>query len=617
MCGILAYHSSQSPCESENFREALRRLSHRGPDAENIWYSTCQKIALGHRLLHLTGTTPAPQPLSNEDRTIQAIVNGEFYQYTSTRTLLEERGHHFASDSDSELLIHLYEEYGCKCLTHLNGEFAFILWDSKNEKLFCARDRFGIKPLHYFFNGKTLLLSSEAKALLTYGIEGRWNEQALAQAFTHQYLAPNESLFAGIQQIPPAHFLEFSENQISLKCYWTPERKPQPCEPEELIFKLNEAVTERCHDKAAFSLSGGIDSSLVVNLAHRHLGRTVPAFTVRFEHKDYDEIPFVEETSSQLGSEIEIVNVSQSDLLNDLPYAVTNSEGLSINGQLIGKHRLNHAIHQAGYKAVLSGEGADEALLGYAHLLVDHSQKRNRPSLSSPQKGIMLPPPSFAIPNSPPLGLLAWPTFLQAKSAFCQKLHLLLAPDFAKKIGSRDHLHSTLSQIEYAGYLSPQNDHPHQCAMLWTRLALSGYILKTLGDGCEMSHSIEGRLPFLDHHFFEFAWSLPTEQKIKNDSTKVILRKAATKLIPKKIALREKHPFLAPPLLSNEKQINRIEETLQSTLLKNVSFLDQKTILNWFQTIKRGSSEQKKEADPILYLILSCLHLQDSYQLSL
>lgn len=616
MCGILAYYSPQDPFERSPFVRALRSLAKRGPDAETIWSNQIGTVALGHRLLHLTGKKATSQPLSNEDESIHAVVNGEFYQYEQHRSALESSGHRFRTDSDSELLVHLYEEFGTSCLSKLNGEFAFVLWDEKRQKLFGARDRFGIKPLHYASSNSKLLLSSEAKALLAYGLPARWSTTALAQAFTHQYLAPGESLFEGIRQVPPAHyFFHTAGEEFTLHRYWQPQRTQEKKSPQELLEKLATAVKARIHPKAAYSLSGGIDSSLVVKLASQHLGEEVPTFTVQFDHANYNETPLVQTTAAQLGAKQHPVFISQSALIDTFSEAVTASEGLAINGQLVGKYCLNQAIHQAGYRTVLSGEGSDEALLGYAHLLTDFAGD-NSPTPTR-QRGVMLPPTSFAMSSSPPAWLDSWPTFLKAKSAFCQQLQPLLAPDFRAELEKSSHLDRTMAQLHAQGYVTDSDDHPHKCASLWTSLALSSSILKTLGDGCEMTHSVEGRVPFLDVDFFEFAWSLPLEQKLQGITAKAILRKAAEDILPATIATREKHPFLAPPLLSNAEQFRKVQAILQSSLLSNVTFLDSKTIHAWLNKLQDSSEEDRKSADPLVHLILSCLFLQNSYQLNL
>ena len=615
MCGVLAYSSNKERYQAQRFHAALEKLAHRGPDASDRWVSDDQQVALGHRLLHLTGKRPSPQPISNEDGTIHAIVNGEFYQYEQLREELESRSHHFKSDSDSELLVHLYEDYGIHALNKLNGEFAFALWDSRSEQLFCARDRFGIKPLHYHLQNETLIVASEAKALLTYGISARWNQQALERALTHQYLAPCESLFADIKQLPPAHFLVFAQGKLTLENYWQPQRSEDEGDPIELINRLKKAVSQRYHPQAAFSLSGGIDSSAVVALASQERGHSVPAFTVCFDEERYNEGPLVQDNEITLGAQVNPVVVSRQDLLEGLASAVTASEGLAINGQMVGKYRLNQTIHQAGFRAVISGEGADEALLGYSHLLADYNPEST--PVHPLQKGIMLPSTPCSISSPLPAWLKKWPSFLSAKVAFCNELSPLLAADFQNQLATKERLSETMELLYSAGYMTAHDDTPHQSAAIWTRLALSNAILKTLGDGCEMPHSVEGRAPFLDREFFEYAWSLPLHQKLSGSRTKVIFREAATQLLPAALAQREKHPFLAPPLLSEKKNIPLLLELLESSLLREVTFLDQTKILTWFNRISQASPDERQRTDPALHLILSCLHLQKSYSLTL
>ena len=616
MCGILAHFSKCQKIDPLAFSRQLACQAHRGPDGQAQWVSEDQSVALGHNLLSLTGVSNVSQPLQSEDGRIIASVNGEFYGYEEIRSDLEGRGHCFHSDSDSEIVIHLYEEYGDDCVDHLRGEFAFVLWDQKQQRLFAARDRFGVKPLHYQDGELGLTLSSEAKAILHESQNRRWNRRALKRVFTHQYLAPTETLFEGIHQVPPAHGLIFHDGVVTVRRYWQPMEEEQTalC-PEELLGSLERSVADRIHSKAAYSLSGGIDSSAIVALASRCLGQPVPAFSVSFDEDRYDEFSLLRDGKSELEANVERVPVTRKDLLEVLPTAVEMSEGLAINGQLVGKYLLAKAIKTAGYRAVLSGEGADEAFLGYAHIVADQNPatKLNHPL----QCGLMLPSGSEGIPLPPPKGMKLWPSFMEAKYGFCSRFRPLLSTDFREDLSSVEIFNETLERLYECQFDLSERDQAHQSGWMWTRLALSNAILKTLGDGTEMPHGIEGRVPFLDHDFFEKAWRIPVDKKIAGDQSKVIFREATQGLLPEKISQRPKHPFLAPPLLGDSHVISEVRDILSSSDFSQLTFFDQAAVLEWFEGVVSGSAQQQQEADPILQTILSCLFLQNAYQLTL
>lgn len=620
MCGILAQIAHKSPIDFNRFRQGLAMLRSRGPNGEGVWQSRNKKITIGHTRLALTGPNNGKQPLSNEDGSIIASVNGEFYGYQSIRTDLENRGHTFSTESDSEIIVHLYEQYGEQFVTQLRGEFAFVLWDENRQILWAGRDRFGVKPLNYHLSQDQLAVGSDAKSILKTGHQAKWNHLALFQALTHQYQAPQETFFDGIKQIPPAHLLCYRNKKVSLTRYWSPPEHISHYPDEESCVGdiqncLREAVKERMHPSAAISLSGGIDSSSIVAIASEQQNRSIPSFSISFDEAEYDEFDLVAESASRIGANLHRVNVTRKDLLNNLSEAVYQSEGLAINGQLVGKYLLNQVISHAGHQVVISGEGADEAFLGYAHILADHSGASisNLPL----QAGVMLPKADFQISSPLPEWLSKWPSFLKAKMSFCENVQGLLDGDFKNEMLKQDRLKQTLDSLKVTQKSVMRSEPAMQSAYLWTRLAMSNYILKTLGDGTEMPHSIEGRVPFLDHVLFEKAWSLPVESKIQGRTTKHILRKALADLLPAQIAQREKHPLLAPPLLSDRGLTKNLREIINSSLLESTTFVDAKKTRSWFENMLKRSSAEQRAADPILMTILSCVHLNNRYKMIL
>lgn len=226
MCGIVGIFSSKLTVNKENFTKALLTLQHRGPDGAGFWISNNRHVGLGHTRLSIVDLQGGTQPLFNQNKTIVTVVNGEFYDYKDLRLQLEKKGHHFQTESDSELVIHLYAEYGLDCVKYLRGEFAFILYDLAQNKMIIVRDRFGIKPLCYYFANDTFYVSSEAKAIFNLGVKAQWNEKALYQAFSFQYLPMHETLFKNINQVAPGHILIYDGKTLQDRIYWDLDYSP-------------------------------------------------------------------------------------------------------------------------------------------------------------------------------------------------------------------------------------------------------------------------------------------------------------------------------------------------------------------------------------------------------
>jgi asparagine synthase (glutamine-hydrolysing) len=302
VCGIFAAFAAEGGLTEAQTRAATRRLSHRGPDGEGFWIGERGQAALGHRRLAVIGPRNGAQPLINEDGTIRAVVNGEFYGYERIRRDLSRRGHRLRTDSDSEILLHLYEESGDECLDQLRGEFAFVLWDGRRQRLFAARDRFGVKPLVYAERPGGIVLASESKALFAAGISAEWDAEAFFETVSRQYVSPDRTLFRGIRQVPPGHTLQASAKGVVLSPYWDldfPILSESPGTASATNESLNQERDwiERCRAQVVeavrirlradvpvcFHLSGGLDSSTVVGIAASNSPRPLDAFTIAFE----------------------------------------------------------------------------------------------------------------------------------------------------------------------------------------------------------------------------------------------------------------------------------------------------------------------------------------------
>ncbi len=632
MCGLVAAISSTEKVSPPVVRNAIDRLRHRGPDAAGFYFDAGGRVALGHCRLSVIEPHNGAQPITNEGGSVWAIINGEFYEYERLRLKLISKGHRFRTKSDSEVLVHLYEEFDIDCLQYLQGEFAFVLWDTKRHRIFAARDRFGVKPLVYHANPNGLLIASEAKALFACGIAPKWNLESLKYAVSTQYLPPHLTLFDGISRIPPAHYLLGNPTKFQVEPYWKLTENVEPYlvtsrkQRSEMVEECREKVTDavrvrlRSDVPMACHLSGGLDSSAIVGIANQEAAKNLDAFTVSFDHKAYDEKQDAVETAEHVGSKLHIVPVSSKAILETLPLAVAGSEGLAINGHLSAKYLLNQAIHDAGFKVVLTGEGADEAFFGYSHLRKDFPSigtseefatdyvKNNATSL-----GMMVPQGAAFDMTLVKRQLGFVPSWMQAKSSLGYKMCSLLQPGFFQ--GNEAFYFVSLADSILSAYQEGAQSPAETARSLWTRSALSGYILQTLGDGTEMPHSIEGRVPFLDHRLWEFLRQVPHEILLESSIDKKFLRDAMQFVVPKSVLQRRKHPFDASPVFYDPAfsgfAFSRLNELLRESTMVQAGYLSCERVEVAVEQSRKLHVREMHAWEPVWMLLLSILELDN------
>ena len=625
MCGIVGILDPISSIDKDSLFLSLDTMKERGPDNFGYWMSADKGLALGHRRLSTIDLVTGQQPMSNEDKTVQIVANGEFYDYERIRNDLEKAGHVFKTKSDSEILVHLYEEYGNECVTHLRGEFAFILWDEKNKELYAFRDRFGIKPLCYNFDGKRLLIASKAKALFPLGLEARWDLEALYHALSHQYVPPSKTLFHRINQLPPGHYMVYSQGTLSVEKYWDwdlPFDISQTIEFEDCVsrvqrvFDVAVSLRLRADVPVAFHLSGGLDSSSVVCSALRAGLKNPNCFTVCFNDAHYSELDVATEFANHVGATLHAIDGTTEQLLSVLPDALYHSEGLAINGHLPAKYLLSKSVRSAGFKVALTGEGADEVFLGYPHFKLDGSHRTiDELNESNPEAvGVMLPNGARLSTESMKKALGFVPAFMSAKASIGFRLHQLFDKSFKESFASKCPFEQLMTYFPVSEQLAGRANEL-QSSYLWSKLALTNYILHTLGDGTEMAHSVEGRLPFLDHVLFATLKEIPLELKMTHNIEKAILRSAYANELTDTIVKRRKQPFLAPPILFS--QSDRTFELLEDLLAtEKVPFFAPERINSLLSRTKSMSRAELVSLDPVLMTILSTTIIQNRFGLS-
>jgi len=643
MCGVIAAWTP-TPLAREARAAALVSLSHRGPDGSGEALLDGGSVYLGHTRLAIIAPEDGRQPLESEDGAIHAVVNGEIYGFETQRRDLEARGHHFRTRSDSEVVVHHYEERGLPFVDDLRGELAFVLWDGHQRRLVAGRDRFGVKPLCFAEHGGGLYLASEAKALFALGVPAAWDEEAFLHAAVHQYLPADRTLFAGVRQVPPGHFLVAEQDRSPrLVKYWDLDLQTREAEtrthgrPEDAVASVRAALEDtvrarlRSDVPVAFALSGGLDSATLAGLGARHASGAIHTFGVTFDHALYDEEEAALAAAAHVGAVHHRVHVSQDDLIDALPDAVAHGEGLAINGQLPAKLLLARAVRDAGFSVILTGEGADELFYGYPHLAEDLAStlppdeaRRIRARLAAnhdASRGVMLPREAdegdlggLLAPIAARLGSV--PTFLRAKVGFGQRFTTLLDGDASARLMARPPLGALVDGLDVEGQL--RGRHPvAQSAYLWTRLALAGYILRTLGDGTEMAASIEGRPPFLDHRLHAVSRELPIGLKIRGGVEKHVLREVARGVVPESTRRKPKHPFLAPPLAlhATPRARSLVRDVLGSDAIRDVPFVDRHRVSAFLDDLDGASAAERSAAEPILFTLLTACLLARRFSL--
>jgi len=640
MCGIVAIFSRRDAISPAVVERATKSLYHRGPDGQRQWISPDGKIGLGHARLSIIDLSTGDQPIASEDERTRIIVNGEFYGYEAIQQELQERGHRLRTKSDSEIALHLYEDFGLQCLHYLRGEFAIVLWDETRRRLIAVRDRFGIKPLFYAWHKDALYLASEVKALFAAGVPARWDEESVFHAVSfgkHQ----TRTLYDGVFEVPPGHFLLATEKHVQVTQYWdfyypaadeTATSRPDAEYAAEFRHELEEAVRIRLRADVPVGvyLSGGLDSCSVLGLAARHHPEPIRAFTLTFEHVKYDEGLVAKEMAALAGAEFFPIPIGQRDLADNFADAIVQSETVCVNAHGVAKYLLSRAVRDAGYKVVITGEGSDEILGGYAHFrrdmllynregqdpqaiqeLLEWLEKENEVS-----RGLLLPDGESGPLDGVKRILGYVPSWIETFSTRAVKLRPLLANEFQAQYGAREGTYAILDDVDIRGQLKGR-DALHQSLYLWSKTVMASYILTMLGDRMEMAHSIEGRVPFLDHKLVELIVRQPVNQKIHGMTEKYVLREAVKDVITDQVYRRQKHPFLSPPATLNPHDIfhDYVQEVLRGKTFASLPFFSQKRVVELLDRMPSMDVGARTANDQILMILVSMCVLHEKFGL--
>jgi len=614
MCGITGICNLNGPASisSELLARMIDVLHHRGPDETGIYLDDW--VGLGHARLSIIDLSGGSQPIHNEDGTLWIVYNGEVFNYPELREGLLAKGHSFATSTDTEVILHLFEEKGPECVHELNGQFAFAIWNTREKELFLARDRIGIRPLYYTLHKNRLIFASEVKSIfMNDDIERRIDPVAMDQIFTFWTTLPGRTVFQGIHELPPGHSLQVRNGKIETRKYWEIPFFPPQEQIDWPVEKLIESIKELLHDAIRIRLradvpvgcyiSGGLDSSGITTWVHDNFNNQLRTFGIHFEEKAFDESRFQSHMVSLLKTDHTNLLATNEMIGNAFPEVIWHCEKPLLRTAPVPLFLLSKVVRDNGFKVVLTGEGADEVFGGYdifRETLVRKFWSRQPESRYRPLLLQKLYPDIFIDPRlKHTLHTFFGKGIDQPENDFFSHMIRWENTSRAKIFFSKE-LRDAIGN--YNGYEELRDSLP-KAFQTWDTLAkaqflemnvfLSNYLLSSQGDRVAMSHSVEIRLPFLDYRLIEFMARVPSKWKISGLKEKYLLKKLFKGILPDLILARTKHPYRAPiqQSLVNE-NVSNFRGQLSDTYLGETKLFDVEKVgrlLNRIQKTHRST----------------------------
>jgi asparagine synthase (glutamine-hydrolysing) len=625
MCGIAGFvNKNVQSYVSDVLRCMASVIAHRGPDDDGFFETTTRnqsfRIGLAHRRLSIIDLDSGHQPLGNEDGSIQIVFNGEIYNYQGLRKKLIDLGHTFNTNSDTETIVHAYEEYGEHCVDYLRGMFAFAIWDSNHEKLFLARDRFGKKPLFLYETQDSFYFASEVKSLLACPeIQPQINTQAVFHYLSYRYVPGPETLFAGIRKLPPASLIVWEQGKIRQSSYYSPPDRfalssgPLPDDPvASFLAKLGEAVEIRMVSDVPFGafLSGGVDSSAIVALMSKHSDLPIKTFSVGFDEHQYSELSYAKIIAQAFNTDHHELIVSQKHLIDELENLIwfrdaPVAEPSDIPIFLLSKEARKHV------KMVLTGEGSDEFLGGYPKHVYERYTKFYQ-FLPGVARHHLIEPLVYALPYK----------FRRAKTAIINlgleseeerlpRWFGALSPvERSRLVALGDCLLSNEQKVQFE---TAKSNSLLRNILYFDQTSWLPDNLLERGDRMTMAASIEARMPFMDHKLAEFVSALPDSWRVKGQQTKWILRETMKQLLPEGILKRPKVGFRVPV---NEWFRGPMKEYLFDHLTGSDSVTNVYYHQNELNKILDEHVQGKQNNEKILWTMLTLEIFQRRYKLA-
>jgi asparagine synthase (glutamine-hydrolysing) len=588
----------------------IATLRHRGPDGTGYFRSP--GCALASARLSIIDLDTGDQPIANEDKSIWTVLNGEIFNFIELRAELLGLGHQFRTRSDTEVIVHAYEEYGDRFVERLTGQFAIALWDVRRQRLLLARDRVGIRPLFYARSGGWLLFASEVKAILAVASEAATvDEQGLAQVFTFWGTVGQRTVFKGIRSLPPGHLLVTEKGGERLEGYWD-WTFPQGAGRTDLTLDeaaetlhalLTDVVRQQLRSDVPVGayLSGGLDSSGIAALACENVG-TLQTFSLTFEDPEFDESGYQRQMAEHLGARHSSVRCTTQDIGNVFPELIWHTETPVLRTAPAPLMLLARHVHSQGFKVVLTGEGADEVFGGYDLFKEGKIRRFWARQPDSAWRPLLLSRLYPYLARSP----VANRHF--ARLFFGQRLEELGNPFYAHmtRWSTTRGIFKLLSPEMHASLSSarPEDELMQQLPKAfdtWSALSrdqyievktlLEGYLLSSQGDRASMAHSVEGRVPYLDHRVIEFVNALSPRYKLRGLHEKVLLRRSLGRLVPESILKRVKQPYRAPDSRSffqGDRPLPYVQELLSESNLRRTGYFHPQAVHRLLEKCRTG-----------------------------
>jgi asparagine synthase (glutamine-hydrolysing) len=636
MCGIAGKLNiaEREAVTVDELAAMLAMIRHRGPDEFGVLIKG--PVGLASARLSIIDLAGGRQPIHNEDRSVWVVLNGEIFNYRELRAELVAAGHVFYTETDTEVLVHLYEEQGAGFVKALNGQFAIALWDDRRHELLLIRDRVGIRPLYYTQTGGRLHFASEVKAIFAdQEVSVSLDLHALAQAFTLWTTLSPRSIFRGVWSVPPGHMLRVRDGALLVEPYWgidfaVPDPFPLGLDEaaEQLRALLSDATRLRLHADVPVGMyvSGGLDSTTTAALAREH-GANLRTFGIGFEDPEYDESDYQALVVQHLGTAHSQVRCAADDIGRAFRHVVWHAEAPLLRTSPAPMYLLAELVHEHGYKVVLTGEGADEVLAGYnifkeawvrrGWARQPHSSLRPQllrrlypylPRLSGETGGYLSAFFGQGLSDTDdPLysHRLRW-----RNTARCRRF---FSADVYAEVGNYDPTADVVATLpaEY-GRWSPLG----QAQYLESAIFMSEYLLSSQGDRMAMAHSVEGRYPFLDHRVIEFCAQLPPRFKLAGLDEKHILKRAVADLVPDAILRRPKRPYRAPitASLAGKAMPEWVAECLSADAVHRAGYFDPRAVERLLAQSRRG--RRLGESDEMALVGIISVQLLDELYVS-
>jgi asparagine synthase (glutamine-hydrolysing) len=561
MCGIAGIiGEGEAGARRDCMLDMLGMIRHRGPDQFGVYQDAA--ATLGSARLSIIDLNTGQQPISNEDGSLWIVFNGEIFNYIELRPELQARGHRFRTATDTEVLLHLYEEYGAGCLERLNGQFAFAIWDARDRRLLLARDRLGIRPLYYTHADGLLLFASEVKALFAHpAVRRELDPVAVRQVFTYWSTLAGRSAFRGVRELPPGHTLSCHDGSIEMRRYW---RLDFSAEPErdgserEYLERFRELLVDatlirlRSDVPVGAYLSGGLDSSMIARIIRSRTSNELATFSIAFDDPEFDESGFQLRMAKILGTRHEVVRATHADIGRVFPEVVWHTETPLTRTAPAPMFLLSNLVRDSGFKVVMTGEGADEFLAGYdifKEAAIRRFCLRHRHSALRPLLFRRLYADIPGLRDTSASFLAAF--FLAGSdpdSPYFSHAVRWRNNSRALRFLSREAAEAARQEVEMPDL--PPAFHGwgplERAQFLEATVFLSEYLLSSQGDRVSMAHSVESRLPYLDYRVVEFANRLPPRLKLHGLKDKRLLRLLGREFLPADVWRRPKRPYRAP-----------------------------------------------------------------------